>query len=79
MEASPIQLDELLARGRAHTEATAAAIAASGELGRERADALRRLAAAHEESIACHARRDAARELQAYIVVPHSGRSRGAA
>lgn len=69
VEATPIQLDRLLARSRVQTDATAAAVE-RGPHGRACADALKRLAAAHEESIEQHARRDAARELTAYVVVP---------
>ncbi len=78
VDATPIRLDRLLARSRAQTDATAAAIE-HGPDGATRAGALRRLAAAHEESIARHARRDAARELTAHIVVPIPARPRPAA
>ena len=79
VEAAPIHIDRLLARSRAQTDATAAAIERAGADGPERARALRRLAAAHEDSIAQHARRDAARELTAYVVVPLSPRAAAAA
>src|SRR3954447_18287283 len=72
VEATPIHVERLLARSRVHTDATAAAISHAGANGHERGAALQRLAAAHEDSIARHALRDAARELQAYVVVPHA-------
>ncbi len=71
VEATPIHVDRLLARSRAQTEATAAALE-RGPDGPHCAAAMRRLAAAHHDSITRHARRDAARDLAAYVVVPCS-------
>ena len=65
VEAAPVRLDELLARSEREAEA------ALERHARERNDALRRLRAAHEESIRLHADEQAAVELAAYIVVPY--------
>jgi hypothetical protein len=71
VEARPIHVDTLLSRQRAHHDAAAAAIARSVTGGDVRAQALRRLARAHEDTVARHASRDAARDVSCYLIVPY--------
>jgi hypothetical protein len=64
VEAAPVRLPEVLAQKREIVE---------GELKRQpwqRADALRELAAAHEQSLTAHASDRAAVRFRAYVIVP---------
>jgi hypothetical protein len=71
VEARPVQLDELLASCHADTQQATGALAARGDPELEaRAEALRRLAAAHGESLRVHAEDQAAVELRYLVVVP---------
>lgn len=71
VEARPVELDRLLATNRAEAEHAIGALEESGDdHQRERAEAFRRLRAAHEESLHKHADALAAVELAYYVVIP---------
>jgi hypothetical protein len=74
VEARPVQLDALVAQGKAETAAVAAELDASGEP--ERAAALRRLGEAHERSLRVHADDQAAVDVRYYVVVPYTPEER---
>ena len=71
VQATPVALDELLARSRAQTDAATAALVDDADPALQaRGQALRRLAAAHEESLCVHAEDMAAVEVRYVLVVP---------
>ena len=70
VEASPIDLDDLLAESRAEHDHATRALRQGDSAQRERADALGRLAAAQQESLRQHADEQAAVALAYYVVVP---------
>lgn len=70
-QATPVSLDDLLARSRAETDAaTEPLLAADDPLTRAQGDALRRLAACTEDSLRVHAEDQAAVEVRYVLVVP---------
>jgi hypothetical protein len=62
VEATPVLVDELLARDRAQSSATVAALRQTPG-GAQRAEAIERLGGAHEQSITRHAGREVARHV----------------
>ena len=71
VEATPVLVDELLQRDRAQSSATVAALRQTPG-GNERAEAIGRLTAAHEQTITRHASREVARHVATYVVVPYA-------
>ena len=70
-QATPVSLDDLLARGRAETDAATEPLLRSDEpLKRAQGEALRRLAACTEESVRVHAEDQAAVDVRYVLVVP---------
>lgn len=72
VEATPVLLAEVIDDKRARVERAVA------REPWERADALRDLAKAHEESLETHAHEQAAVDFRAYVVVPYRSSARGA-
>ncbi len=70
-QATPVSLEDLLARGRAETDAaTAPLLASNDELKRAQGEALRKLAEICEESLEVHAAAQAAVDVRYVLVVP---------
>lgn len=70
-QATPVSLEDLLARSRAETDAATAPLLASGdELKRAQGEALRKLAEVAQESLAVHAEGQAAVDVRYVLVVP---------
>ncbi len=70
-QATPVSLDDLLARGRAETDAATEPLLRSDEpLKRAQGEALRRLAACTEDSLRVHAEDQAAVDVRYVLVVP---------
>ncbi len=69
VEANPVQLDQLLARGQRETTRATDALLTEGQA--ERAAALQRLYATYDESLRLHADAQAAVDVAYYVVVPY--------
>ena len=69
VQATPVQLEALLALSREESTATVEALRAAGH--GDRAEGLRRLHAAHEESLVQHADAQAAIDIAYYVIVPY--------
>ena len=72
VDAAPVRLDALLEHSRAEADRALAPLEASAEAGlRQRAEVLRRLHGAVEQSLELHCDEQAAVELGYYVVVPY--------
>jgi len=69
VQATPVQLEALLAQSRDESAAAIEALRASGH--GDRAEGLRRLHGAHEESLIEHADAQAAMDIAYYVIVPY--------